>query len=105
MASTKQTTRGGQIIFHNLRMFFQVQGWIVKVALALIVILTFLFAWAATSTDTVLNAFYYAKFYALSEFLFSKPSTLSTMTYQGVTYQNTLVNFRNNAMLFKDWST
>ncbi|MFA0077363.1 type IV conjugative transfer system coupling protein TraD [Vibrio artabrorum] len=103
MAGTQQTTRGGQIIFHNLRMFFQVQGWIVKVALALIVIFTFLFAWAATSTDTVFNTLYYAKFWGMSQLLMSSPETLSTMVYHDKTYQNTLHNFLNNPMLVKDW--
>ncbi|MCY9855407.1 type IV conjugative transfer system coupling protein TraD [Vibrio mediterranei] len=103
MANTNYTTRGGQIVFHNLRMFFQIQGWVVKLAMFLAFVLTLLYTWLATSTDTLLNAFFYLKFQVLM-FFHPADSATSTMIYHGTTYKNTIVNFANNTMLYNDWT-
>ncbi len=54
MTNTNYTTRGEQIVLHNLRMFLQIQGWGVKLALVLTLVLTLVYTWLATNAERVL---------------------------------------------------
>lgn len=100
MANEKNhTTRGGQIFLHNLRMFFQIQGWVVKISLYSAVILSILYTYLITPLDVVQKAFFYLKFNLLAFVFSSTPDKQSTVTFQGTTYKNTIVSFANNENL------
>lgn len=60
----KHYTRGGQISFHNLRMWDQITKSLTLICLFLWVVLTGLIAWALTSTEQLQQAlaYYYAHF-------------------------------------------
>lgn len=57
-------TRGGQITFHNIRMFIQINKSVGKWCLWMAFIITGLFIWLITPTETILATYYYciAKF-------------------------------------------
>ena len=93
------TTRGGQIFFHNLRMFFQIQGWVIKWGLTIALLLTCVITYIICPYDEVIKAAYYVKFYVLSLIFYNAPYTLSTMDYKGVVYTNTIEAFVNNGSL------
>lgn len=61
--STKQFTRGGQIAFHDLRMFFQINKAIIKIHLIMLAVLTVVLTWYFTSIEMlkVTAIFHYAK--------------------------------------------
>lgn len=60
---TKQFTRGGQIAFHDLRMFFQINKGIIKIHLMMLVALTVVLTWYFTSVEMlkVTAIYHYAK--------------------------------------------
>lgn len=60
----KHYTRGGQISFHNLRMWDQITKTLTAICLLLWVVLSVLITWAVTSLDQLQQtvAFYYASF-------------------------------------------
>ncbi|MCG6230274.1 type IV conjugative transfer system coupling protein TraD [Vibrio furnissii] len=93
------TTRGGQIFFHNLRMFFQIQGWVVRWCLIVSVFLSIAYTYFITPIDEVLKAYNYVKFNLLSIVFQSTPNKTAVMNYQGVSYKNTILAFSNNDSL------
>lgn len=93
------TTRGGQIFFHNLRMFFQIQGWVIRWGLFVSAILSVLYTYLITPFDEVVKAYYYLKFNLLALLFKSTPEQMGVMKYQNVTYKNTVVSFANNDSL------
>lgn len=60
----KHYTRGGQLSFHNLRMWDQITKTLTTICLFLWVVLTGLITWAVTSTELLQQAvsYYYASF-------------------------------------------
>ena len=90
-------TRGGQITFHNLRMFCQVNKALFKWTACGVLLLTALISWLVIDADTWHGARYYAWFAAQS--WFRDATELVTLHWQGQTYQNTLGALRDNALL------
>ncbi|MGX9520563.1 type IV conjugative transfer system coupling protein TraD [Vibrio mediterranei] len=79
-------TRGGQIVFHNIRMFIQIQKTLIKyglwIALLLVILGAYLYAINGHQED-IINAWYYVKFNATLSLV---PDTAATETivYHGV---------------------
>ena len=94
-------TRGGQITFHNLRMFFQIQGWLIKWGFILWAVFALIVAYFMTPKDVVFNTFYYLKFQGMS-LLQHAPTQTSTMQYHGQIYENTIDNFIHDTQLLSD---
>lgn len=92
-------TRGGQILFHNLRMFVQVNAvlirWTCYGVLALTAILCFLFL----GQETLAGAYQYWINQAVS--LVKPPSHVVHTEWQGVTYTSTLGQQLQNAVLIQ----
>ncbi|HIF9266847.1 TPA: type IV conjugative transfer system coupling protein TraD [Photobacterium damselae] len=83
-SNTKAFTRGGQITFHNLRMYFQILAVIGSWSMVIAFIFTALFAYFLIDIDQLLALKYYfhAKYLAL-------PDTKIMVMYQGQEYPYT----------------
>jgi hypothetical protein len=81
-------TRGGQITFHNLRMFCQVNKALFKWTAWGVVLLTLLMGGLIIDSDTFNGAKYRALFYIQS--LFRSPDEWVTLTWHGETYQTAI---------------
>ncbi|SEG42425.1 type IV conjugative transfer system coupling protein TraD [Legionella quinlivanii DSM 21216] len=83
----KHYTRGGQISFHNLRMWDQITKTLVWVCLFLWVVLTGIITWLVTTTENLTQALAY--YYACFLNLVGKKYTF-TLTFHGKLYRQTV---------------
>ena len=56
--SAKYFTRGGQIMFHNLRMLFQINKAVGKIYFLSLLVITAAVGWVITPKEVYMNAFY-----------------------------------------------
>lgn len=91
---TKSFTRGGQIAFHNLRMWNQINKTVFKMALLCFLLLTVLLAFLITPHEVFSSAYYwcYSKLSPLLSLLEFKP-TVFHVVYHGRIYSETSKSF------------
>ncbi len=94
---TKHFTRGGQITFHNLHMFCQVNKALFKWTAWSVCLLTLLLAGFFIDGETFNAAKYHALFYVQS--FFRPPDATVSLKWHGETYHNTLAALRVNSVL------
>ncbi len=90
------TTRGGQIFFHNLRMFLQIQGWAFKVGFFLAVAVAALYSYFILDRDTVYLAYSWVKFNLMDVI---QPDRIVIFSYHGQSFRNTVHALSENATL------
>ncbi len=87
-------TRGGQITFHNITMFFQINAKLVRWMGYGILLLTALLCFSFIDQDTLKGTYYYWRYSMVGKI---KPDTHEVFTlWQGVTYKSTLGQQRLN---------
>lgn len=83
----KHYTRGGQISFHNLRMWDQITKTLVLMCLVVWMVLTCIIAWIVTSTEQLLQAF---AFYYASLLNLAGHKHTFTLSFHGNEYKQTV---------------
>ncbi|GAB6264313.1 type IV conjugative transfer system coupling protein TraD [Photobacterium sp. R1] len=81
-------TRGGQITFHNLTMFFQINSRLIKWMMFLIAALTIGITYFSLDQSTVIGSIYFLKYKFISTIQTSDHIVYTV--WDGVTYQSTL---------------
>ncbi|WP_299006934.1 type IV conjugative transfer system coupling protein TraD [uncultured Shewanella sp.] len=81
-------TRGGQILFHNLRMFIQINAAIFKWIMLSILALTAFMSYLMIDYPTLMGTVYFWKYQFLNEV--QPTSTVVKTTWEGVKYTSTL---------------
>ncbi len=97
---TNNMTRGGQITFHNLRMWFQVNATVFKWTGLAVLLLTVVVTAITASPQTASALFYYWKYRLLYQFG-TAPDALVTTWWEGRAYSSTLLQQVNNPMLIE----
>ncbi|WP_058532909.1 type IV conjugative transfer system coupling protein TraD [Legionella saoudiensis] len=88
----KHYTRGGQISFHNLRMWDQITKTLVTVCFCLWVVFTCLISWLLLPTEKLTHALAY---YYASLLDFSGKSHTFTLSFNGKTYHQSVKQIMN----------
>lgn len=92
-------TRGGQILFHNLRMFLQINAVLFRWTCYGVFLLTALLCYLFIDNDTLMGAYYYWINHIVSVF---KPDSHVMQTHwQGVVYTSTLGSQLQNPVLIE----
>ena len=92
-------TRGGQILFHNLRMFLQINAVLIRWTCYGVILLTALLSYVFFEKDTLLGAYQYWTNQAVS--LVKPDSHIINTQWQGSTYTSTLGQQLRNPVLIK----
>ena len=99
MSDTNNTTKGGQIFLNNMRMFIQIQGWVMKVGILLSIILAAIFCYFNVDMDTLTLGWAFIKFNILNLVEPHSDTRFTTLAFNGELYRNTVFNFAHNAHL------
>ncbi|HHY0497223.1 type IV conjugative transfer system coupling protein TraD [Vibrio parahaemolyticus] len=83
------TTRGGQITFHNIRMWWQVNVTTIKYVNIISGLLGLLATWLITSANTLTGAYYYTLFWLFNKLGFSLKRNV-VVEWEGQRYSSTL---------------
>ncbi len=83
------TTRGGQITFHNIRMWWQVNVTTIKYVNILSLILSILTIWIITTANTLTGTYYYTLFWLFNKLGFSLDRHV-VVEWEGQRYSSTL---------------
>lgn len=91
-------TRGGQILFHNLRMFIQINAAIFKWIMLSILALAAFMSYLMIDYPTLMGTVYFWKYQFLNEV--QPTSTVVKTTWEGVKYTSTLgAQLQNQALI------
>ncbi|MGI2129141.1 type IV conjugative transfer system coupling protein TraD [Shewanella oncorhynchi] len=90
-------TRGGQILFHNLRMFLQINAVLIRWTCYGVLILTALLCYLFLDKDTLTGAYYYWINQTVS--VFRPESHVMQTEWQGTVYTSTLGSQLENPIL------
>ena len=90
-------TRGGQILFHNLRMFLQINAVLIRWTCYGVLILTALLCYLFLDKDTLTGAYYYWINQTVS--VFRPESHVMQTEWQGTVYTSTLGSQLQNPIL------
>lgn len=91
-------TRGGQITFHNIRMWVQVQMTMFKWVALPVLFVTALVGWLMAPNNTFTALFYYTKYQALDR-MGVDPNRVVVTFWDGVAYKGTLQGQLQNPAL------
>lgn len=83
------TTRGGQITFHNIRMWWQVNVTTIKYVNIISGLLGFFATWLIASANTLTGAYYYTLFWLFNKLGFSLKRNV-VVEWEGQRYSSTL---------------
>ncbi|PMO70477.1 type IV conjugative transfer system coupling protein TraD [Vibrio splendidus] len=97
-ASGNHFTRGGQITFHSIRMFFQVNNTLVYVAIWSVIALTGVLTWLRAPDNAFWSVFYYWRNHIYASFGHDLNSEVTTF-WSGKRYVGTLASQLDNTQL------
>lgn len=83
------TTRGGQITFHNIRMWWQVNVTIIKYVNVISLLLGMFATWLIASANTLTGTYYYTLFWLFNKLGFSLKRNV-VVEWEGQRYSSTL---------------
>lgn len=96
-ARTSNFTRGGQILFHNLRMYFQIMGKLASWAFITSLLFTALYVFLALDAETLKAVEHYWTVRTVSA---GKPDTaIITLDWNGQKFENTIGYLKQSALL------
>lgn len=97
-ASGNHFTRGGQITFHSIRMFFQVNNTLVYAAIWSVIALTGVLTWLRAPDNAFWSVFYYWRNHTYASFGHDLNSEVTTF-WSGKRYVGTLASQLENTQL------
>ncbi|MFA0408922.1 type IV conjugative transfer system coupling protein TraD [Vibrio splendidus] len=97
-ASGNHFTRGGQITFHSIRMFFQVNNTLVYAAIWSVIALTGVLTWLRAPDNAFWSVFYYWRNHIYASFGHNLNSEVTTF-WSGKRYVGTLASQLENTQL------
>ncbi|MFA0486769.1 MULTISPECIES: type IV conjugative transfer system coupling protein TraD [Vibrio] len=97
-ASGNHFTRGGQITFHSIRMFFQVNNTLVYTAIWSVIALTGVLTWLRAPDNAFWSVFYYWRNHIYASFGHNLNSEVTTF-WSGKRYVGTLASQLENTQL------
>ncbi|MEZ9968709.1 type IV conjugative transfer system coupling protein TraD, partial [Vibrio splendidus] len=97
-ASGNHFTRGGQITFHSIRMFFQVNNTLVYAAIWSVIALTGVLTWLRAPDNAFWSVFYYWRNHIYASFGHDLNSEVTTF-WSGKRYVGTLASQLENTQL------
>ncbi|GEK15903.1 type IV conjugative transfer system coupling protein TraD [Aliivibrio fischeri] len=102
-ARTSNFTRGGQILFHNIRMYIQIMGKLATWAMLASAIITIIYAYLSLDANALKAAQYYWEVRTVHQF--KGADTSITLNWNGQDFTNTISYLKQSALLNDGWET